>query len=56
MDESALVEEIARLREQVERATQQINRLTARLTDSLDPEIELRHRLESRVDEIVDLE
>jgi hypothetical protein len=61
MDETGLLAEIARLREQVERAVTQINRLSALLREGGSPveQVERRpdplvERLERRVEEAVD--
>lgn len=60
MSEREMIEEIARLREQVERAASRLNELNARLGGADAQQIEtrddLRTRLERRVEEVAELE
>lgn len=61
MGERELLEELGRLREQVERAASRINELNARLAGSGAERLETRgddlvSRLEMRVEEVADLE
>lgn len=60
MSEREMIEEIARLREQVERAASRLNELNARLggadAQRIETRDDLKARLEMRVEEVADLE